>query len=135
MKWAQPEQLEAVRVDGVPAAARDLVDHRLKAAVLHFDGPAAAPTDDMMVVLLRRTRDVRVLAAGQVEAFERAELGEKLQVSEQRRPTDPHPPSLGVSEEVRRREVVYAIPNELSDRAARPGQPIAGVTYGIYNGR
>ncbi len=102
---AEAEQLEAVGVDRVAAAAGDLAHDRLKAAVLHLDRPAAAPAHDVVVMLLRLTRDVGMVAIRQVEALQRTELGEEIQVAKERGAADGHVTSRCFVQQVGGREV------------------------------
>jgi hypothetical protein len=77
-----------VGIDCIAAAAGDLSDHRLKARILHLHRPAAVPADHVVVVLLGRTRDIGVLAAGQIDALELALLGEQVKRPENCRASD-----------------------------------------------
>jgi hypothetical protein len=114
-------------VDGVAAAAGNLRDDRLKAAIRDFDRPAAAPAHDVVMMLLGLTGDVRMLAVGQVEPFERAELSEEIQVPEERGAAQAEALSTGVAEEFGSGEVATPRTDEVRDGTARPRQAVAGV--------
>ena len=88
-----------MRVDGVAAASRDFGHDRLKAAVRHLDRLAAAPADDVVVMLFGLARHVRVVAVGQIEAFKRAEIGEEVQVAEERGPAQAESPATRIGPE------------------------------------
>lgn len=96
MERAESEELESVCVNQVSAATGDLADDRLKAGVLDLDGSAAGAADDVVVVLLRLARHIRVLPRRQVESLERAKLGEQLEVAENSRPTKTKTLAAGV---------------------------------------
>ena len=56
-----------MRIDLVPAASGDVRYDCLKTAVLNLDRAAAVSADDVVVMLLGLTGDVRVRAGWQVE--------------------------------------------------------------------
>jgi hypothetical protein len=131
VKRAQPEQLEAVRVDRIPAAASDRTDNQLKAFVCDFRGAAAASADDVVVVLLGLARHVRVISVWQVEALERTELGEEFQVAEERCATDRQPASLRVGKKIGRREVTRPGRDQVRHCLPRARDAIPAVGDGI----
>lgn len=75
---AQAVQLKSVTFDDEAALGPDLLDDSLQPLVGNFDRPRATPTDNVVVVLPRRAGDVGVLAGRQVEALQRALLGEQV---------------------------------------------------------
>ncbi len=85
-----------------------------------------------MVVVrgLRVAADVGVLAVGEVHPLDEAEVREHVERAEDRRPADPEPAAARVRLEVGGREVALAGGDEPGDRAARLGQPVAGVVEG-----
>ena len=87
-----------------------------------------------MVVMRRLTGNVGVLAARQVDALDDAEVDQDVERPEHRRAADPHAQALGVRDEVGRREVGVAPPDQLRHGASRPGQPVAGLLEGVDEG-
>ena len=79
---------------------------------------------------LRIAADVGVLAVGQVHPLDEAEVREDVERAEDRRPADPEPAATSVRLQVGGREVALASGDEPRDRAARLGQPVAGVVEG-----
>jgi hypothetical protein len=122
-----------VRLDGVAASPRDLGDHAGKAAVLDSRRPTAARTDDVVVVG-GRARDVRVLAGREIEALDNVKLRQEIERPEERRPTDPESPAARGRLELGRGEVAVVFGDEIGDREARRGKPIAGSLERIDDG-
>lgn len=116
--------------DAEAALAAEVVDDRLQAAVGHLDRPAAAPTDDVVVMLARCAGDVGVLAGGQVEPLQGALVGQQVERPEDGRPPDPDPVGAGVSDQVGRSEVARATSNEV--RKDTPWCGIAGGRSGSH---
>ena len=75
-----------VTVNAEPLA--DLGEHRGQARVLDVERPAAAGAD-RVVVVDGIAADVGVVAVGQVDALDEAEVGEHVEGAEDRRPPDP----------------------------------------------
>ncbi len=116
-----------MRVDGIAAAAGDIGHDRLKAAVRHLDLFAATPAHDVVVMLFGLTGHVSVVAVGEIEAFERSELGEKVQVPEERGPAQAEAPATRIDEEIGRREVAAPRADEVGHGTPRLSEPITGV--------
>ena len=117
-------QLEPVGLDLPAGAPLDVLQG--KTDLLDLGDAAAARADDVMVVAGRLTGHVGVLAGGQVEALQHAQLSEEVQRAEDRGPADAQPARPRVADEVRGGEVAFACHDELRDSAARRGQPVAG---------
>lgn len=110
-------------LDLVAAAAGDLTDHPLKAGILHLGRFTAEAADDVMVVFLRRTGDVRVLAAWQVDALQLAARREEVERPEHRGATDLNVACCCVGKQVVGREVAAPPGNQTGDRTAWGGCP------------
>ena len=81
-----------------------------------------------MVVMGRRAWDVRVLTGRQVEPFHDPQLGEEIQRTKERGPTDTESSTPRRGLELGRREVAAVLGDQIRDSTARPGQAIpAGV--------
>ena len=78
----------------------------------------------------RVAADVGVVAVGQVDPLDEPQVREHVERPEDRRPPDPQAPAARVVDEVGGREVALARGDEVGDRAARLGQPVAGVVEG-----
>jgi len=91
---AEPEQLEPMGFDPVPTPPCDLAHSLGHPTVLDVGGAPAARADDMVVVG-GRARDVCVLTARQIEPFNDAQVGQQVQGTEERRPTDTQAPRPG----------------------------------------
>ena len=78
------------------------------------------------MVMGASTRNVGVFAGREVEPLHRAELDHQVERSEQGRPADPEAPAAGRRRQVRRGEMAVVVDDQLGDRAAWLGQPVAG---------
>ena len=123
---AQPEQLQAMVVDAEARLAGHVANHPAQAGVIDLGRPAAARADHVMVVD-RLAADIGVLAGGQIDALDDAELLEDLERPEDRRPSDPEVARPRLGHDARRGEVPVPICDEAGERPARLGQPVAGL--------
>ena len=123
---AHPEQLEAMLVDPEAGLAGDVTDTRRRPVSSISVGPAAARADHVMVVD-RLAADVGVLAGGQIDALDDAELLEDLERPEDRRPTDPEVARPRLGHDARSREVPVLVGDKAGERPPRLGQPVAGL--------
>ena len=94
----------------------------------------AALADDVVVVG-GLAADVRVLAARQVDPLHDAQLAERVDRPEDRRPPDPEPPGAGVGEDVRRGERAVAVGDQAGHRPPRVRQPEACPVQGVEQWR
>ena len=92
---AEPEQLQAVRVDPVAGLPPDPRDDCGEARVADVGRPAAASADDMVMVRRRLAGDVGVVAGRQVDPLDRPDALQDLERPEDRRPADVQPPRAG----------------------------------------
>jgi hypothetical protein len=122
---AQAEQLDPMRVDDVAGPRLDLAGHGLHPAVLDLRATTTALADDVVVVG-RLADDVGVVATGEVEALDEAELLEQFEGAEDRGPADPQLASFRLTNEIERGEVVPAFGDHLSNDAPRLGHVVAG---------
>ena len=118
---AEPEQLEPVALDLVAATAGDLTDHPLQAGIRDLGRFTAGAADDVMVVFLRRTGDVGVLAARQVDALELAARRQEIERPEYGRAANLDVARGSVGQEVVGREMAAPAGNQAGDDPARPG--------------
>ena len=86
--------------------------------------------DDVVVMLLRLTGHVRVITAGEIQALERAELGEEVEVAEQRCAADTNLALASLVHEVGRGEVAGLPADERGNSLAGPCQTVARVGDG-----
>ena len=70
-------------VDPVAGRLADCRRHALEAVIRDTRGPPARGADDVVVVL-RLARDERVLAGREIEAFDKAQVGEEVEQPEHR---------------------------------------------------
>lgn len=108
-------------VDPIAAAIADLGHDGLQPAVVDLDRPSAFAAHDVVMVFPWRARDVGVLTARQVDALERAALGEEVERSEHRCSSDGDAAPASVSEQVGRSEVPVSVDDQLLDSPARAG--------------
>lgn len=104
------------------APLTDLADDRWKAAVGDLDRLPALATDDMVVVLVRLTRDIGVLPAGQVDALQSTLLGQHVERPEDRRAADADVARPSVGDQVCRGEMAAASSHERGNGAPRTGR-------------
>ena len=86
---------------------------------------------DVVVMLFRLTRYVRVFAVGKIKSFERAQLGEEIQVSKHRCTSQADPLPTRFYEQVRGGEMTAPRADEVGDGTPRPRQPVASVCDGF----
>jgi hypothetical protein len=130
---AEPEEFEAMRLDAVPTAPRDLVDGRRQAEILDL-GRAPAPGAHDVVMVGGRACDIRVLAAGQVEALEDAELREEIEGPEECRPADAQSAVPCDRLEIRSGEMAVGLGDQARDSAPWCSEPMAGQVEGAQDG-
>jgi hypothetical protein len=130
---AAPEQLETVVVDAVARSFLDLTDDGSPAGVIDISAGSAVGADDV-VVMDGLAGHVGVLAAGQVEALDRAEVGQHIERAEDRGAADTEASLAGVRYQVGRREMPVASCDQVGDRAASLGESVSGVIEGVLDG-
>ena len=91
---------------------------------------AAAARADHVVVMERLANDIGVFACRQVDALDRAQLGEHLEGAEDGCPSEPQPARPRMVDEIGRREVPLVLGDQRSDGAPRFGEPVAGAFEG-----
>ena len=87
-----------------------------------------------MVVVGRLAGDVGVLAGGQVEALDEAELEQHVERPEDRRPADAQVAGRGRLDQVGRREVARLVGDERGDRPPRLGHAVLAALEGGEQG-
>jgi len=102
-------------------APRRLCGHSVNATVTYVGGGAALEADEMVVVR-RLTWDVGVASIRKIESLHKALLCKKFKETKDGGATDTKTTSLGIVQELCRREVALALPNQFSELAARPGK-------------
>src|SRR5438093_6918867 len=113
-------------IDPIAGLAADLRCDPLEAMVGGPRGATARRAHDVMVVC-GFTGDESVLAGGQIDPLDDAELRQRIQRPEDRRPTQPQmTPPRGI-EKVVGGEVALASGNEAGQRAPWRGQPVAAM--------
>src|SRR5699024_9928397 len=85
---ADPEQLEPLRVHAVAGARLDLAGDGIEPELGHVGRAPAARAHDVVVVRARAL-DVGVVAVGEVDALDDAEVEEEVDRAEDRRAADP----------------------------------------------
>ena len=124
---ASVEAPEPVGIDLPASPPLDVLERAGQADVLDLRDTAADRADEVVVVVARGgTGHVGMLARGQVEALQDVQLGEEVECPKDRGAADAQAACSGVSDEVRGREVTAPRDDELGDREARLGQPMAG---------
>jgi hypothetical protein len=129
----EPEEFESMRLDAVATAPRDLVDGCRQAEILDL-GRAPTPGAHDVVMVGRRAGDICVLAVGQIEALEDAELREEIEGAEQSRPANAQSAVTRDRLEIRGREMSDGFGDQARDRAAWGSQPLAGQIEGAQDG-
>jgi class 3 adenylate cyclase len=84
-----------------------------------------------VVVVRRRARDVRVLAARQVEPFNHTEVGQQVQGTKQRGPADAQAPRPSHLLELRGGEMTIVLGDECRHRPPWAGEPIPRRIEGV----
>jgi hypothetical protein len=102
-------------------APRRLCGHSVNAAVSNIGGGAALKADEM-VMMRWFARDVGVASVRKVESLHKALLCKKFKETKDGGATDPEAASLRIVQELCRREVALAPPNEFGELAARPSK-------------
>jgi hypothetical protein len=119
-----------VRVEDEARLRSHLVGDGVQAQVAHLGGPTAVGAHHV-VVMTGLTDDVGVGAVWQVDPLDEPELLEDLEGAEHRRPSNPEAAPLRLANELKRREVLVAIGEELGDGPTWGGHevpcPIQGV--------
>ncbi len=82
-------------------------------------------------MLLRLAGHVRVLPVGQIQAFERAKLGEEVEVPEERGAAQAEALPTRVDEQLGGGEVAAARADQAGDCPPRPRQAVAGIGDGV----
>lgn len=123
--WTQPEELEAVRVDSVPRRPPDCLGDALDAGIADT-GRAAARRADDVVVVRRLAGHEGMLARGEIQSLDDAEICEDVQGPEDRRPRHPEPSPARLAEKVVGGEVPAVRGDQRCKRTPRPGQPVPG---------
>jgi hypothetical protein len=108
-----------VAFDQKVASTTDFVDDRLQPRLLHLDRSAARTAHDVMVMLLGRARDVRVLARRQIDPLERLDLRQQVKRPEDRCATYPEAADARQAEQIRGREVATLLGDQADQRLAR----------------
>jgi hypothetical protein len=111
----------------------DLLDGGSQPEIGHL-GHGATDFADDVVVVLRLTGDVGMVAAGQVDAFEHVELREEVEGPEDRGTADAQVLGAGVGEQVVGREMAVARGHQLSDGTPWFGETVAGLIEGSHEG-
>ena len=120
-------------VDPVAGPPSDLAHDRTETGVVDIPTPAAVGADDMMV-MDGVAGDVRVVAAGQVDALDRPKLRQDVEGSEDRGASDAPALARRVVDEVCRREVALPTGDQVDDRTPGGGRAVAGPAQGRIDG-
>jgi hypothetical protein len=104
-----------------PGSPRRLCRHRVNAAVTDIGGGAAIKADQMVMVR-RFARDVGVAAIRKVEPLHKTLLSKKFKETKDGGSTDSKTAPLCIVQQLRRREVALAPPNEFGELAAWPSK-------------
>ena len=110
-------------VDAVARRPFEVADDVAQASVGDITA-AATPRAHDVVVVGRLARDVRMVAARQVEPLHRAKTGEDVKRAEDRGPPDPEPPRARLGHQVRRGEMGGLIGDQ-------PGDGLSGLRQAI----
>lgn len=121
-------------IDSEARALGDLAHDRAKAGVVDVPVPATDRADDM-VVMDGLARDIRVIAARQVDTLDRPQFGQDVERPEDGGATDAQATRVRVGDKVGRGEVAIASSDQAHDRTPRGGDAVAGPVQGCVDGR
>jgi hypothetical protein len=126
---ADAEHLETVRGHPKVQPPRDVVEDGLETHLAHVKR-ASAGCADGVVMVHGLTRDIGMVARGQIDTLNQAKLREQLQCPEHGRPPDRVALGARIGNEVRGGEVTVASCNQLRHDTSRRGQPVTGAVEG-----
>ncbi len=112
----------------------DLLDSRRQPLVVDLGHATAHLAHDVVVVMTGFARDVRVLAAGQVDALQQIELGQQVERAKDGGTTDARSADTSILDEVRGSEVAFARGNKVRHSTARLGQSVPGRVKCFHEG-
>lgn len=115
-----------MRIDAVSGALLHPLEERIEPDVADLDRPAAARTDDVMVMRGRLAGDVGVLAAGQVDPFDQPQSGHRLERAEHGGAAHRMASAPAGNQHVLGGEVTVVRGDRLAHRASGAGDPQAG---------
>jgi hypothetical protein len=104
-----------------PGSPRRLRCYCVNATIVNFGGGAAIKADQMVMVR-RFARDVGVAAIRKVEPLHKTLLSKKFKETKDGGSTDSKTAPLCIVQQLRRREVALAPPNEFGELAAWPSK-------------
>ncbi len=119
--------------DQIAGPSGDALDDIAQSLVLHIGRAPTARADQMMVVI-RPAGDVSMLARGQVEPLEQAELHEQIERAEDGRPTDATASCVRVRQQIGRREVPGLAGHQTGHHATWSGQATRAALQGREEG-